>query len=95
MFMPAEYAWAEPVIIAAIIIFVISWIANAIYFGNRIANALLTGIVFAVIFGALTYFKLGTVSMTLPGISSAPVARTAPPAPPAPPANPVTTVPAK
>jgi hypothetical protein len=95
MFMPAEYAWAEPVVIASIAVFIISWIGNSIYFGNRIANALVTAIVFAVIFGALAYFKLGTVSMTLPGISSAPVAKSAPPAPPAPPANPVTTVPAK
>jgi hypothetical protein len=98
MFMPAEYAWAEPVVIASIVVLIISWIGNSIYFGNRFANALVTAIVFAVIFGALAFFRLGTVSVTLPGISSAPVARTAPPAtpsPPAPPSNPVTTVPPK
>jgi hypothetical protein len=99
MFMPAEYAWTEPIVIAAIVVFIISWIGNSIYFGNRFVNALLTAVVFALIFGALAYFKLGTVTMTLPGLPTAPVARTAPPAQPAPPApppaNPVTTVPAK
>ncbi len=55
MFLPAEYAWAEPVLIAAAVVFVVDLIGNMISFSNRFVNALVTAIVFAVIFGTLTF----------------------------------------
>jgi hypothetical protein len=61
--MPPAYLWFEPVLIASIVVFVISWIGNSIVFSNRFVNALATAFVFAIIFGALTYFGYGSVSM--------------------------------
>jgi hypothetical protein len=65
MFLPAEYLWLEPVIIAAVIVFVISLIGNALAFGSRVVNALVTAIVFTLIFGSLVYFGYGSISMTV------------------------------
>ena len=81
MFMPAEYAWAEPVAIAAIVVFIISWIGNSILFGNKFVNALATAIVFGMIFGALAYFRVATLSITFPGLEPVSVSEPAPPAP--------------
>lgn len=55
MFLPADYAWLEPVLIAAAVVFVVDLIGNMISFSNRFVNALVTAIVFAVIFGSLTF----------------------------------------
>jgi hypothetical protein len=55
MFLPTEYAWLEPVLIAAAIVFVVDLIGNMISFSNRFVNALVTAVVFAVIFGSLTF----------------------------------------
>jgi hypothetical protein len=63
MFLPPEYFWLEPVLIAAAIVFVIDLIGNLISFSNRFLNALVTAIVFAVIFGALVYFGYGRISL--------------------------------
>jgi hypothetical protein len=63
MFLPPEYVWFEPVLIASVVVFVVSWIGNSIFFGNRFANALVTALVFAAVFGAITYFGYGSVSM--------------------------------
>ena len=65
MFLPAEYAWFEPVLIAAIIVFVVDLIGNTITFSNRFFNALATAIVFAIIFGALVYFGYGQVAVSV------------------------------
>src|SRR5690606_17444556 len=54
-FLLAEYAWAEYVLFGAIIVFVIDLIGNALSFSSRVVNALVTAIVFAVVFGGLTY----------------------------------------
>jgi hypothetical protein len=59
MFMPADYLWFEPVLIAAIVVFVVSWIGNSILFNNRFLNAFVTAVVFAIIFGALAYSGYG------------------------------------
>ncbi len=61
--LPAEYAWLQPVLIAAAVVFVVDLIGNTITFSNRFLNALVTAIVFALIFGALVYYGLGDVSM--------------------------------
>ena len=63
MFLPAQYFWLEPVIIAAIVVFVIDLIGNTLSFSNRFANALVTAIVFALVFGSLVYFGYGNIAM--------------------------------
>ena len=55
MFMPPDYLWLEPVIVAAIIVFFVDLIGNMLSFSNRIMNALTTALVFLVIFGTLSY----------------------------------------
>ena len=55
MFLPAEYNWLEPVLIAAGVVFFIGLIGNILSFSNRFVNALVTAIVFAVVFGGLYY----------------------------------------
>lgn len=65
MFLPSEYVWFEPVLIASIVVFVVSWIGNTIFFGNKFANALITAIVFGGIFGAIVYFGYGSISMSV------------------------------
>lgn len=56
--LPAEYTWFEPVLVAAIVVFVVDLIGNTITFSNRFFNALITAIVFALIFGTLVHFDL-------------------------------------
>ncbi len=71
MFLPADYLWFEPVLIAAIIVFIVSWIGNSILFNNRLLNALVTSIVFAVVFGAVAFFGFGSITMKASSPSSA------------------------
>lgn len=65
MVLPVEYSWLEPVLVAALVVFVIDLIGNAITFKNRFGNALVTAIVFALVFGALVYYGYGGVTMEL------------------------------
>jgi hypothetical protein len=65
VFLPAEYAWFEPVLIASIVVFVIDLVGNSIAFGNRYASALMSAVVFALVFGGLVYFGYGNVSMSV------------------------------
>lgn len=60
---PQQYAWIEPVLIAAAVVFVVDLIGNAITFSSRIVNALVTAIIFAAIFGAMTFYGYGSVSI--------------------------------
>jgi hypothetical protein len=71
MLLPEQYAWFEPVLTATIVVFVIVLIGNAIGFGSRIAGALMSAILFAIVFGALVYFGYGSVSMSLSTTPSA------------------------
>jgi hypothetical protein len=71
MILPAQYFWLEPVIIAAVVVFVVDLIGNTLTFSNRFVNAFVTAIVFAVIFGALVYFGYGNISMTVSSTPSA------------------------
>lgn len=50
MFLPTEYAWLEPVLIAAAVVFVVGLIGNVLSFSNRFVNALVTAIVYGAIF---------------------------------------------
>lgn len=65
MFLPADYLWLEPVLIATVVVFVISLVGNALAFGSRVTNAFVTAVVFAVVFGALVYYGYGNVSMSV------------------------------
>jgi len=65
MFLPAQYAWFEPVLIAAIVVFIINLVGNSIGFGNRFFSALMSAIVFALVFGSLVYFGYGSVLMSV------------------------------
>jgi hypothetical protein len=47
MFLPPQYLWLEPVIIAAVVVFVVDLIGNTLTFSNRFVNALVTSVVFA------------------------------------------------
>ena len=66
MLLPTEYAWFEPVLIAAVIVFVIDVIGSMLVFSGRpVLNALASAIVFAVIFGFLVYYGYGRVEMSV------------------------------
>ena len=65
MFFPPQYFWLEPVIVAAVVVFVIDLIGNTLSFSNRFLNALVTSIVFALVFGALVYFGYGNIAMSV------------------------------
>jgi hypothetical protein len=65
MLLPVQYAWFEPVLIATIVVFVIDLVGNMIGFGNRFLGALMSAIVFALVFGTLVYFGYGSVSMSV------------------------------
>ena len=65
MLLPAQYAWFEPVLIATVVVFIIDLVGNAIGFGNRVLGALMSAIVFALVFGTLVYFGYGSVSMSV------------------------------
>jgi hypothetical protein len=64
MFLPAQYAWFEPVLIASIVVFVIDLIGNSITFSSRFLSALVSAIVFGIVFGCLVYFGYGNVSIS-------------------------------
>jgi xanthine/uracil permease len=55
MFLPTEYAWLEPVLIAAVVVFVIALIGNILSFSNRFVNAIVTGLVYIAIFAGVIY----------------------------------------
>jgi hypothetical protein len=71
MFLPAQFAWFQPVLIATIVVFIIDLVGNTIGFGNRILSAFMSAIVFALVFGALVYFGYGNVSMSVTTTPSA------------------------
>ncbi|MFM9847089.1 MAG: hypothetical protein ACKVP3_08005 [Hyphomicrobiaceae bacterium] len=71
MFLPGEYLWLEPVIVAAVVVFVIDLIGNMLVFGSRVVNAFVTAVLFTLVFGSLVYFGYGNVSMTVSATPSA------------------------
>ena len=71
MLLPAQYAWFEPVLIASIVVFIIDLVGASIAFGNRFLSALMSAILFALVFGALVYFGYGNVSMSVTTTPSA------------------------
>ena len=71
MLLPAQYGWFEPVLIASIVVFIIDLVGNSIAFGNRFLSALMSAVVFALVFGTLVYFGYGNVSMSVTATPSA------------------------
>ncbi len=71
MFLPAKYLWLEPVLLAAVVVFIIDLIGNIISFGSRITNALVTALVFAAIFGGLVFYGYGNITMSVSTTPSA------------------------
>jgi hypothetical protein len=53
-----KYPWLEPVLIGAVIVFILDLIGNLISFSNRVLNAFVTALVFAVVFGGLLYTEV-------------------------------------
>jgi hypothetical protein len=51
-----------PVVVAAIIVFVINTVGSFIEFNNRFVNALVDTVLFAVVFGALLYLDKLTMA---------------------------------
>ena len=71
MLLPAQYAWFEPVLVASGVVFVVVSIGNTIGFGSRVLGAVMSAIVFALVFGSLVYFGYGSVSMSVTSTPSA------------------------
>jgi hypothetical protein len=66
MLLPTEYVWFEPVLFAAIIVFLIDWAGSMLVFSRRpLLNALASALLFALIFGVLVYYGYGKVEMTV------------------------------
>lgn len=51
----SQEQWFTMVGISAILVFIIDLVANMLAFNNRFVNALMTAVVFAVLFGGLMY----------------------------------------
>ena len=71
MLLPLKYLWLEPVLIAAAVVFVIDLVGNTISFSSRTVNALVTAVVFAMVFGSLVYFGYGNIAMSVSSTPSA------------------------
>lgn len=52
---PAETALLTNILVGAGIVFVIAWLGNVLSFSNRFVNALVTAVIFALLYGALAY----------------------------------------
>jgi hypothetical protein len=76
-----DLGWLQPVLIGAVIVFLLDLIGNMISFSNRFLNALTTGLVFAVVFGGLIYsgiVRLDVKTVTGPVTTTVPAPTTAP-----------------
>jgi hypothetical protein len=86
MLLPPEYDWFEPVVFAALIVFLISWAGSTLVFSGRpLLNALASAVLFALIFGLLVYYGYGKVEITvsttrLPPVPAAAKPEASPPA---------------
>ena len=61
----SQQQWFKFIGIAAVIVFVSDLVANMLAFNSRFVNALMTAIVFFVLFGGLMY-AIGVAPSTLP-----------------------------
>lgn len=65
-FLPDQYFWLQPVLIAVAIVFVVDLIGNLITFNNRILNALVTAVIFGILLGAVMY--VGYADLRIQGV---------------------------
>lgn len=66
--MLAELGWLQPVLIAAAVVFVLDLIGNMLSFSNRVVNAFVTALVFAVLFGVL--IQAGIVQLDVKAVQA-------------------------
>jgi hypothetical protein len=62
-FLPGGIMWLEPVIIATVVVFAVGFLGNVLAFDDRIMNALVTAVIFLVIFGLVTYLGYGNIDV--------------------------------
>ncbi len=62
----SQQQWIQIIGMASVLVFVIDFIANMLTFSNRFWNALMTAIVFAVLFGGLIYLSGGVPTAGIP-----------------------------
>jgi ethanolamine transporter EutH len=70
-----QFAWLQPVLIAAAVVFVLDLIGNMLSFSSRFMNALVTALVFAVLFGGLIHLgvvQLDVKTVPMPSATEAP-----------------------
>lgn len=63
----SQEQWFKMVGISAVLVFIIDLVANMIAFNSRFVNALMTAVVFAVLFGGLMYATGGIPPATTTG----------------------------
>ncbi len=78
--LPPEYSWLQPIIVASIVVFFVSWIANSIFSANNFLNALLTALIFGLIFAGLVHFGMGGIEISIdtPDLATEPAPLTEP-----------------
>lgn len=62
----SQQTWFQMVLLSAGLVFVIDLVANMLSFSSRFASALMTAIVFAVLYGALFYVTGGLPEAQIP-----------------------------
>ena len=72
MFLPPQYAWFGPVVIASLVVFVFDLVGTSMTFNNHHISALMSALVSTVVFSGLSYSGLGSVSMSIKAPTSFP-----------------------
>jgi hypothetical protein len=72
--MMSNLGWLQPVLIAAAVVFVLDLIGNMLSFSNRFVNALVTALLFAIIFGGLIQAGIVQVDAHVVPAAAAPAA---------------------
>lgn len=62
----SQETWVQMVVMAALLVFVIDLVANFLSFSNRFTSALVTAIVFAILYGGLFYLTGGLPEAPIP-----------------------------
>jgi hypothetical protein len=74
--------WLQMILIGAGLVFVLDLVANFLSFNNRLASALVTAVLFAVLFGAAAIYSSGGIQKgTVPPTTSPPAAAPVSPQP--------------
>jgi len=65
MFLPETLGWLEAILLASAIVFIISLLGNLLSFGGRVANAIVTAILFGVIMVGLVQYEVMEMNLRL------------------------------